>query len=241
MDTIRDMIAAQRAELAEVLAGLAAASWDEPTLCAGWRVREVVAHITMPFRFPGRRFALELAKSRGRFNEMADRVARRDAAAMSPADLTGAVRSNTGHPWKPPGGGYTGALSHDLIHGLDITVPLGLDGPVPEDRLRLVLPESLTDRSVKFFGVDLDGIELRAQDMDWTLGSGAPLTGTAADLLLVLCGRTLPSGRLAGEPSARFTQPDRLGTAGLGANLLLRADGVRGPVPAGHGTRPRPG
>ena len=207
MDTIRDMIAAQRAELAEVLAGLPAPSWDEPTLCAGWRVREVVAHITMPFRLPGRRFALELAKSRGRFNEMADRVARRDAAAMSPGELTGAVRSNIGHPWKPPGGGYTGALAHDLIHGRDITVPLGLDGPVPEDRLRLVLPASLSDRSVKFFGVDRDGIELRAQDMDWTLGSGVPLTGTAADLLLVLCGRTLPAGRLAGEPSARFTQP----------------------------------
>ena len=157
MDTIRDMIAAQRAELAEVLAGLPAPSWDEPTLCAGWRVREVVAHITMPFRFSGRRFALELARSRGRFNEMADRVARRDAAAMSPADLTGAVRSNTGHPWKPPGGGYTGALAHDLIHGLDITVPLGLDGPVHEERLRLVLPASLSDRSVKFFGTDLDG------------------------------------------------------------------------------------
>ena len=44
MDTIRDMIAAQRAELAEVLAGLPAPSWDEPTLCAGWRVREAVAH-----------------------------------------------------------------------------------------------------------------------------------------------------------------------------------------------------
>ena len=207
MDTIRDMIAAQRAELAEVLAGLPAPGWDEPTLCAGWRVREVVAHITMPFRFSGRRFALELAKSRGRFNEMADRVARRDAAAMSPGDLTGAVRSNTGHPWKPPGGGYTGALAHDLIHGLDITVPLGLDGPVPEARLRLVLPASMSDRSVKFFGVDLDGIELRADDMDWTLGSGVPLTGTAADLLLVMCGRTLPAGRLAGEPSPRFTKP----------------------------------
>jgi uncharacterized protein (TIGR03083 family) len=207
MDTIRDMIAAQRAELAETLADLPAPSWDEPTLCAGWRVREVVAHITMPFRFSGRRFALELAKSRGRFNEMADRVARRDAAAMSPGDLTAAVRSNTGHPWKPPGGGYTGALSHDLIHGLDITVPLGLDKPVPEERLRLVLPDSLTDRSVRFFGVDLDGIELRAQDMDWTLGSGVPLTGTAADLLLVLCGRTLPADRLTGEPAARFSLP----------------------------------
>jgi uncharacterized protein (TIGR03083 family) len=205
--TVRDMIAAQRAELAKVLAGLPASRWDEPTLCAGWRVREVVAHITMPFRYGRGRFGLELAKSHGRFNEMADRVARRDAAGMSPADLAGAVRSNVGHPWKPPGGGFTGALAHDLIHGLDITVPLGLIAPVPEERLRLVLPGSLSDRSVKFFGVDLDGIELRAEDMDWTLGSGTPLTGAAADLLLVLCGRTLPAGRLTGEPSARFSRP----------------------------------
>ena len=207
MDTIRDMIAAQRAELAEVLAGLPGPGWDEPTLCAGWRVREVVAHITMPFRYSRGRFALELARSRGRFNEMADRAARRDAAAMSPADLTAAVKSNAGHPWKPPGGGFTGALAHDLIHGLDITVPLGLDRPVPEERLRQVLPGSLADRSVTFFGVELDGIELRASDMDWTLGSGTPLTGAAADLLLVLCGRAVPAGRLAGEPSARFSRP----------------------------------
>jgi uncharacterized protein (TIGR03083 family) len=205
MDTITDMIAAQRAELAEVLAGLPGPSWDEPTLCAGWRVREVVAHITMPFRYGRGRFALELAKSRGRFNEMADRLARSDAAAMSSADLTAAVRSNIGHPWQPPGGGPAGALSHDLIHGLDITVPLGLGRPVPEDRLRVVLPDSLTGRAVRFFGVDLDGIELRARDMDWSLGSGALLAGTAADLLLVLCGRTLPPGRLVGEPAARFT------------------------------------
>jgi uncharacterized protein (TIGR03083 family) len=207
MDTIRDMIAAQRAELAEVLTGLPESGWDEPTLCAGWRVREVVAHVTMPFRYGRGRFVLELARSRGRFNEMADRLARRDASLLSPADLTASVRSNIGHPWQPPGGGFTGALAHDLIHGLDITVPLGLAVlPVPEERLRPVLPASLDDRSVKFFGVDLDGVELRASDMDWSLGSGVPLEGAASDLLLVLCGRTLPPGRLAGEPAARFTR-----------------------------------
>jgi uncharacterized protein (TIGR03083 family) len=207
MDTIRDMIAAQRTELASVLGGLAPSEWDGPTLCAGWRVREVVAHITMPFRYSRRRFLVELARSRGRFNDMSDRVARRDAARMSPADLTEAVKSNVGHPWKPPGGGYQGALAHDVIHGLDITVPLGLARPVPEDRLRLILPGSATDRSVRYFGVDLEGIELRASDIDWSLGSGTPLTGTAQDLLLVLCGRTLPAGTLTGAPSARFTQP----------------------------------
>ena len=93
MDTIQDMIAAQRGELAAVLDALPASGWDEPTLCAGWRVREVVAHVTMPFRYSGRRFAMELVKSRGRFNEMADRVALRDAARMSAAELTEIVTS----------------------------------------------------------------------------------------------------------------------------------------------------
>ena len=205
MDTIQDMIAAQRGELAAVLGGLPASGWDAPTLCAGWRVREVVAHITMPFRYSAPRFMFELARSRGKFNEMSDRVARRDAAALSPGDLAEAVRSNTGHPWKPPGGGFEGALSHDLIHGLDITVPLGLPFAVPEDRLRKVLPASLTERSVSYFGTELSGIELRATDMDWSLGSGAPLTGAAQDLLLAICGRKLPPGRLHGTPAPRFT------------------------------------
>ena len=206
MHTIQDMIAAQRGELAAVLDGLPASAWDEPTLCAGWRVREVVAHLTMPFRYNGRRFALELVKSRGRFNEMADRLARRDAARMAPAELAEAVRSNIGHPWRPPGGGFEGALAHDLIHGLDITVPLGRAFAVPEQRLRRVLPASTTEKTVRFFGADLAGIEFRASDLDWTLGAGTPVTGTAADLLLAVCGRKLPPGRLEGEPAGRFTR-----------------------------------
>jgi len=205
MDTIQDMIAAQRGELAAVLDALPASGWDEPTLCAGWRVREVVAHVTMPFRYSGRRFVVELARSRGKFNEMADRVALRDAARMSPAELAEVVRLNIGHPWRPPGGGFSGALAHDVIHGLDITVPLGLAFAIPEERLRRVLPVSAADKTVTFFGADLAGIEFRARDIDWTLGAGTPLTGAAADLLLAMCGRKLPAGRLSGEAAARFS------------------------------------
>jgi uncharacterized protein (TIGR03083 family) len=205
MDTIQDMIAAQRGELAAVLDALPVSGWDEPTLCAGWRVREVVAHVTMPFRYSGGRFVVELARSRGRFNEMADRVALRDAARMSPAELAGAVRLNIGHPWRPPGGGFSGALAHDVIHGLDITVPLGLAFAIPEERLRRVLPVSAADKTVTFFGANLAGIEFRARDLDWTLGAGTPLTGAAADLLLAMCGRKLPAGRLSGEAAARFS------------------------------------
>jgi uncharacterized protein (TIGR03083 family) len=190
-------IAAERRELAGVLGRLPPGAWDEPTLCDGWRVREVVAHITMPFRYPAPRFAFELARSRGNFNRMAERCARR-AAAASAAELTAALRDNAEHPWKPPGGGLVGALTHDMIHGLDITVALGIDRAVPAGRLAIVLDSVTTARSLKFFGTSLSGIQLRATDTGWTFGSGTPVTGAAQDLALAVCGRQLPPGRLAG-------------------------------------------
>lgn len=203
-DDLHRMIAAERRELAELLASLDAASWDEPSLCEGWRVREVVAHITMAFRYPTGGFLREMAKARGNFNRMADRSARRDAASMSTGELVASLGDNVDHRWKPPGSGYEAALSHDVIHGLDVTVALGLDRKVPQDRLRVIL-DAQTPRTIRFFGVDLDGVELHADDLDWTYGSGTPLHGSAQDLLLVQCGRTLPAGHLQGEPSGRFT------------------------------------
>ncbi len=201
---ITGSIAAERQELATILAGLPPQSWDSPTLCAGWRVREVVAHITMPFRYRPARFAFEMIRSRGNLNRMADRCARRDAAAP-PGQLTAALRDNAGNPWKPPGGGYQGALTHDVIHGLDITVALGLGRRVPRERLGIVLDGITGAKSVRFFGTDLAGIELRADDLDWSYGSGTPVSGSAQDLALVVCGRKLPPGHLRGGPSARFT------------------------------------
>ena len=203
--TVRREIGAQRRELAALLDGLPGEKWDEATLCSGWRVREVVAHLTMPFRMSMPRYALEMLKARGDVNRMADRCARRDAVAFTPRELAAQLADNADHPWRPPGGGFAGALSHDVIHGLDITVPLGLDHQLPGDRIRIVLG-GLNGRGVKFFGVELAGIELRADDLDWTYGSGAPLVGNAQDLLLVICGRHLPPGRLRGEASARFTK-----------------------------------
>jgi uncharacterized protein (TIGR03083 family) len=200
----QDLIAAERRELAAVLDGLSPAEWATPTLCAGWRVPEVVAHMTMPFRMSTGRFARELVKSAGRFNRMADRVARRDAAELAPEVLIASLRDNAEHPWRPPGGGVEGALSHDVIHGLDITTALSLDRRVPRERLELIL-NGLRPKQVKYFAADLTGVCLRADDLDWSYGTGTPLTGAAQDLLLVLCNRRLPSGRLRGEPSSRFT------------------------------------
>ncbi|AFU01441.1 maleylpyruvate isomerase family mycothiol-dependent enzyme [Nocardia brasiliensis] len=208
MAEVRRAIIDERAELAELLTGFDRAAWDAPTLCRGWRVREVVAHITVPFRLTGTRFAVEFVRAGGNFDRIAHRIARVDAAAMPSGELLKSLWDNVGHPWRPPGCGAVHALGHDIVHGLDITVALGLDRKVPHDRLRLVL-DLINPRCIEFFGTDLTGVELRADDLDWSYGTGAVVTGNAQDLLLVACGRTLPARRLRGDLAARFTRSRR--------------------------------
>ena len=173
------LIAAERRAFGDVLKGLPEPDWDAPSLCAGWRVREVVAHMTMPFRYSTPRFLGEMVRSRGNFARMADRVARRDAQAPIGTLLDG-WRTNEDNPWKPPGGGLKGALTHDVVHGLDITVPLGIEHPVSEPALRVVLDNATSPLSLKHFGLDLTGIRLEADDLDWAFGDGEPLRGAPA-------------------------------------------------------------
>jgi uncharacterized protein (TIGR03083 family) len=195
---IRNWIASERRELAAVLDGLSAGEWDAPSLCDGWTVAHVVAHLTMPLRYSRRRFLLELAKAGGSFQRMSDAVAARDARRPR-TELIAFLRENARNPWKPPGGGYQGALTHDVIHGLDITYPLGIELPIPAEPMRTVLDLVAEPKTRKHFGVDVDGIELRAVDLDWSWGSGAPIWGRAKDLALLLTGRHLPEGALSGE------------------------------------------
>jgi uncharacterized protein (TIGR03083 family) len=201
---IRAAVVAERREQVDLYSSLTEQDWDVPSLCAGWRAREVLAHTTMPFRYSLRRVAWEIAKARGSFDRMADRRARIDAQQLSSAQLWEALRDNIEHPWSPPGGGPLGALSHDVIHGLDVSTPLGLDHHASPDRVGLVLA-GLRPKNIAFFGVDLDGVQLRATDVDWSYGSGESLHGRAQDLLLLLCGRRVATGRLEGPAAPRFT------------------------------------
>lgn len=191
-----DKIRAERAEQAELLAALSDEQWDAPSLCAGWTVKHVIAHTTLPYHSKRTRVVLETIKSGGRFNHASDRMARRDASALSAADLVEILRANAENPWTPPGGGAAGALSHDVIHGLDITVALGIDRRVPHDRLKVVL-DGTTSRTVRYFGAELDGVRLEAEDLDWAFGQGRVVRGLAQDLLLLVCGRRLPEGRVS--------------------------------------------
>ncbi|MEU4967365.1 maleylpyruvate isomerase family mycothiol-dependent enzyme [Streptomyces smyrnaeus] len=201
---IKQAIAAERTELAELLEHLPEADWQVPSLGAGWRVREVAAHMSSGFRSSRSQVLRELLRARGNLHRMTDHCARRDAAALSTAEIVAALRDNAHHPWKPPVGGLPAALGHDVVHGLDITVALGHERRVPEERIRVLL-DGITPRSAKFFGADLGGVTLQADDLDWSYGAGAPVSGAAQDLLLVAFGRRLPPGRLGGEAADRFT------------------------------------
>jgi hypothetical protein len=105
------------------------------------------------------------------------------------------------------GGGLPGALTHDVVHGLDITIPLGIEHPVSEPALRVVLDNATGPLNQKHFGIDLTGIRLEADDLDWAYGDGEPLRGAARHVLMVLMDRRLPAGALIGAATGRFTTP----------------------------------
>jgi uncharacterized protein (TIGR03083 family) len=178
---------AERERLTALLLGLTEQQWANPSLCVGWRVREVVAHITMPFRTSMPRFVAGLVTARFSFNRYADGVARRDGACMDTGELLSSLRDNIRHPWQPPGGGSAAALSHDVIHGLDITEPLGLPSAPPQ-RIATVLAHS-RPRAIAYFGIDLTGLELRAADADFQLGAGTVVELPIKEILLTVTGR----------------------------------------------------
>jgi uncharacterized protein (TIGR03083 family) len=195
---ISDWIAAGRRDLADMLDGLSAAQWDAPSLCDGWAVRHVVAHVTMPLRYTPARFLLRLAASGGRFQKMSDGVARRDGE-LPRAQLIATLRDRAAYPWKPPGGGLESSLTHQVVHGLDITAALGIEPRIPDEAMAAVLGTVTGPRSTQYFKVDVSGVQLQATDLDWSLGQGPPLRGPAASLVLLLTGRRVPDGALTGS------------------------------------------
>lgn len=185
------LVAHELAALADALAPLGPDRWAAGSLCAGWSVAHVVAHLTMAARYPPDRFGAELAADGYDFARTSDRLA--DAGAvLPPAALLADLRSPTMASFAQPGGGMAGSLAHVVIHGLDVTVPLGLGRVGSDAAARTVLDGLVATGDRTAFGVDTAGRALRATDLDWAHGHGEPLAGSAADLVLALCGRRGP-------------------------------------------------
>ncbi|TWS26018.1 maleylpyruvate isomerase family mycothiol-dependent enzyme [Tsukamurella sputi] len=165
-----DATVAERTRMAALLDGLAPEQWAADSLCAGWRVREVVAHLNMTDTQTQEQFGAALAAAGGDVNIAVDRTARADAARYADAELLAIQKARVASRWTPGPGALQGALAHEVIHGLDITVPLGLPGPAPEVLAATVAGS--TPEGLAFFGVDLAGLRLTADDSDLVLGDG---------------------------------------------------------------------
>jgi uncharacterized protein (TIGR03083 family) len=199
-DTAEEFVA-----LADLLEAMGPHVWDEPSLCDGWRTREVVAHVTMPARYSGPAFMAELEAAGGDFTRLSNTLAARDGA-LPTERLLADLRSEELHQWQPPGGGEDGALTHCVVHCLDVIEAVPLSRRVPDGRITRVLSLVADLTAPNLFGTDLSGVELHADDLDWSSGEGVLVAGPAQALVLVACGRRLPAGRLRGEGASRFTQ-----------------------------------
>ena len=179
--------------LADLLATTAVDAWDAPSLCEKWLVRHVIAHVTMPARLTPEEFGAEMAAAGGDFTVLSDTVAARDAW-LPVADLLDQLRSPRLHGWQPPGGGAAGALSHAVIHSLDVTIALDRPAVAPAEAVTAVL-DQLTAAHGTWFGVDLTGVRLEATDTDWGWGNGQLVRADSGSLVALLSGRALPDGR----------------------------------------------
>lgn len=186
-------IDAQRVRVADLLDDLTDDEWRRPSLCAGWTVRDVAAHLTQQqLRL---RDALVMFRTPGGMNTMIREAARRQAATHSPAELTAQICGTVGSRRHNPGVTSGETLIDILVHGLDIAVPLGRGLVIPPDVAAVAATRMWTMRWPRPIVPRrrFAGLRLAATDTDWSVGAGTPVTAPMTDLLLVLAGRVATS------------------------------------------------
>lgn len=138
-----DVIATERHKLANELEGLTPEQWDTPTVCDGWSVRHILAHLVMPFEVSTPRFMLAMFANRFDLHKVTVKFA--SQLVDRPVDeLIGSLRSNATSHWMPPKSGIHVPLGEIVVHGQDIRAALGRTAEVaPEiaDELLSRIPD----------------------------------------------------------------------------------------------------
>ena len=192
-------ISDQRLALCELLDGLEPSQWSTPSLCGGWTVREVVAHLVMPFEVSVPVMAWRLVVARGDFDKVTDRFARHQSDRPV-ADLVSKLRANAGNTFTPPGLGPEAPLTDIIVHGLDIAVPTGVSLRVPAASVNFVLSFLTTAKASRGFVPRgrLSGLRFESLDTGWSGGGGLLVRGSAQSLALAMTGRAR-EGELSGD------------------------------------------
>ena len=195
-DTIWRHIDTQRSAVADILENLPEEAWRAPSLCAGWTVRDVAAHLT--FSHAGLRELLGPAVRAGfRYNATV-----REAALRSPLShdqIVGKLRSFIGSRRTVPLASEHEPLLDILVHTQDICLPLDIDHPMPTDAAVVAL-ERVVWWARRFpIGPRLRDVHLVAIDVAWELGAGRRIEGPVQWLLLAAAGRAVAHEHLTGQ------------------------------------------
>ena len=190
----------ERQALLEILETLTPEQWDTPSLCAEWRVRDVVGHMVSETRMTVAQAAWGFMTSGFRINRYIAKDARQRGAAPVAKlleDFRGVVLART----HLPGLSSLSMLEDIVIHQIDIRRPLEQQRCIPNGRTIPVAGDLWTNRF--FPGTKLfQGIRATATDADWSAGDGLEVAGPIEALLLTLAGRFAALDQLQGDGTA---------------------------------------
>jgi uncharacterized protein (TIGR03083 family) len=193
-------VAAERRSIATLIDNLDADQLATESLCAGWDVKTVAAHLVSDFADGFWGFMVSGIRHGG-MDRGIDALARRRARA-SPAEIAETLRRRADHRLSPPVTGPLSGLTDVLVHGADMRIPLGIPHrPDPQDVAR-VLDFLTSPTQLGFFPRRrLRGISLQDDDTGQSWGHGELIRGPGMALMLATCGRTVAFGDLSGPGS----------------------------------------
>ena len=187
-------IHAERKALAADLETVKDAEWQTPSLCEGWSVRDVLAHMTGTAQMTMTKFFPKLITS----GFSLPKLQQKDIERINQGDTLAAFKAELSSTASPPGPTMTW-LGETLVHGDDIRRPLGIT--------HAYLPEAAAAVADSYKGSNLvlgakkriAGVTLKATDINWTHGSGPEVTGPIMPLVMVMAGRKAALADLAGD------------------------------------------
>jgi uncharacterized protein (TIGR03083 family) len=194
---IAQAVATERRALADIFESLDEAQLRTPSLCDGWTVKLVAAHLTTMFNVGFPRMTLRIIGEQMSFARAVDRVAKE--LANRPIEAIAAqLRANAENHRHPPGAPLA-PLTDIIVHGQDVCRPLGLTRTVPFDSVVMSMAHITSGRAFGFLpAARIRGLRLVATDGDAAWGKGHVIHGPALSLLLAVMGRKVALTDLGG-------------------------------------------
>lgn len=197
MTDVWPTVHAERAALIEDLENLTAGQWATPSLCAGWDVHDVVAHLVATAKVTRWIFAKHLIAAGFDFDK-ANAIEVTDERRAGPADTLDAFRAVQFRTSTPPAPKDT-RLVEAFVHGEDIRRPLGIERIYPtDDVVRALRLQTRTGAALGGGKERVAGLTLEATDTDFILGTGPLVKGKTISLLLAVSGRRAALADLEG-------------------------------------------